>query len=663
MYSKLSFRNIKRSFRDYTIYFLTIVFAVCIFYTFNSIESQKVLMDINQYQEIIFKTINKVMGIASVFIAGILAFLIIYANNYLIKRRKKELGVYMTLGMERKSIGKILFIETFLIGLISFVIGIALGVLLSQGLSILTAKMFTVDLTSFKFIFSKEAFIKTLICFGIIYAIVLIFNSRSIKKIKLIDLLYAAKKNEKSKIKNIWISVILFIISVIMILYAYRFVLKMGLAILGGTMLIPIILGTIGTFLFFMSLTGFLLKLAQSSQKYYFKNLNMFVLRQINSKINTTFISMSFICLMLFWAICTLSGGLGINIAMNSNLKDLTPYDMTIQDVVNGSDIEKELEKSNINLYDYFDSYTSYNLYTSNLGYKELFKEESEKAFKTLYPISSNQPVSLVKLSDFNKEMKALGKENITLNDNEFGIYSDVDEIYKVLEKKFNKNTKVTFNDNTFAFKENALYNITFNNSQMKSNIATIIVNDKYLNVLKSKNTFINGNYKGDRLETNKKIEEKFNGNENLKNSMIVLISDEMIKVNSQGLGTMIAYLAIYMGIVFLITSAAILALQQLSEAADNVERYRLLRKIGVDDKEINRSIFSQVIIYFMLPLSLAIVHSIVGLSVVKDVITVFGTGGMGNVIITFIVFVIIYGGYFMATYTGSKNMIKSNLK
>ena len=121
----------------------------------------------------------------------------------------------------------------------------------------------------------------------------------------------------------------------------------------------------------------------------------------------------------------------------------------------------------------------------------------------------------------------------------------------------------------------------------------------------------------------------------------------------------MISYLAIYIGCL-LIASAAVLALQQLSEAADNIDRYALLRKIGVDEEMINRSILVQIAIYFMIPLSLAIVHSILGLKISSDIVSVFGDGSIMNyIIVTMIIMIIIYGGYFIAAYNGAKKMLK----
>lgn len=661
MYSKLSIRNIKRSFKDYTIYFLTLVFAVCIFYTFNAIESQKLMLDLSEYQGSSFKIISMVMTAVSIFISFILGFLIIYANNFLIKRRKKELGIYMTLGMDRKSISRILFIETLLIGIISLAIGLLLGILLSQCLSIVTAKMFAVKLLAFKFVFSKSAFFKTIACFGIIYLVILLFNSRVIKKVKLIDLINASKKSEDTKVKSLRFSIILFILSVISNLSAYVILIKGGVATVTVTMFISIILGIVGTFLFFASLTGFLLKVVQSSKRYYFKNLNMFVLRQINNKINTNFISMSFICIMLFIAICTLSGGLGISFAVNSKANQFTPYDATIQDELNKTDLYKAFQDANINLNDFASKVTSFKQYDSGVGYKELYNDKLVEKFKNLYPVSENVDVKVVGLTDFNEEMKALGKKGITLDDKSYGIFINDDICFEGLNKYLEDGRKIKLNNIELSLDKDKIIYVNFINAMMSGNIGTIIVDDSYLNGLKLYNSYINLDFNND--DGLNRLMEEVESNPLIDDEKFFFVSKKLIEANSQMLGVLVAYLGIYLGIIFIIASAAVLALQQLSEASDNIQRYKLLRKIGVDEDDINKTIFKQTGIYFMLPLSLALVHTVVGIRFSEEIIRIFGsTNNMIYVIITAIVFIILYGGYYLATYFGAKNIITNKI-
>ena len=169
MLFNLSLKNIRKSFKDYAIYFFTLILGVAIFYIFNSLESQTVMLKLNSSTKDIIKLMNNVLSGVSVFVSFILGLLIVYANQFLMKRRKKEFGIYMILGMSKKQISKILLVETITIGLISLVIGLVLGVALSQVMSIVVANMFEADMTKFTFVFSLSAWIKTMIYFGIMY--------------------------------------------------------------------------------------------------------------------------------------------------------------------------------------------------------------------------------------------------------------------------------------------------------------------------------------------------------------------------------------------------------------------------------------------------------------------------------------------------------------
>ncbi|NLK22696.1 MAG: FtsX-like permease family protein [Clostridiales bacterium] len=661
MYFKLAFRNIKRSIKDYSVYFLTLVIAVCIFYAFNSIKAQSVLLDLSDEQRNIFDAVSNVLTIFSVFISFVLGFLIIYANNYLIKRRKKELGIYLILGMEKDKVSKILFIETFLVGIISLFIGTLLGIFISQFMSVITGKLFQADLSSFKFVFSYSSFIKTIISFSIIYIIVLLFNSKVLKKVKVINLLNAAKKNENIKVKNLTLSVILFLISVGFIGFGYYLVLKDGIAEINKNLGIAIPFGAIGTFLLFMSLSGFLLKLLKSCKKVYFKELNMFLLRQINSKINTTFVSMSFICLMLFVSICTLSGGISITNGINKNLKDLTPHNMTAYSY-SDVDIPKLLQDNNFDFSKYFNEYHFYQEYIDNeFKYSSFLSSDNINKLYNYYMVNTDQMIPVIKLSDYNKELSMLNKKQVDLQDNEYLVYTDIKDMFPVLDETINKKTKIKIHGNNLTPKEVSHNEVTFVNATMKNNMVTVVVNDKVVEGLGVRNSYFNAeaintdNY--DELNNNiKSILEK--------NKDIHSVTDKQVKASSQGIGAMIAYIGIYLGIIFIISSAAILAIQQLSETSDNICRYSLLSKIGVDESEINKSLFKQTGIYFLMPLIVAIIHSVVGIKISKDIVTAFGSDSsiLNLILISTIFIVVIYGGYFMATYLNAKNTIKNKI-
>ena len=221
MLFKLSFENIKKSFKDYAIYFLTLVLGVAIFYMFNSLDSQQAMLEVSKSQKTIIQLMIQMLGMVSVFVAVILGLLIVYANNFLINRRKKEFGIYMTLGMGKRQISKIILLETVFVGIISLIIGLILGIFASQFMTILVGKMFESDMSKFEFVFSQDACIKTCIYFAVMYLAVMVFNTMNISRYKLINLLNATKKNEKVKMKNPVISILVFIVACVILGYAY----------------------------------------------------------------------------------------------------------------------------------------------------------------------------------------------------------------------------------------------------------------------------------------------------------------------------------------------------------------------------------------------------------------------------------------------------------
>ena len=650
MYFKLAFKNIKKSYKNYVIYFLTLIFGICIFYTFNSIESQSVMMELNEQKQSAFMMAEQLIGYFSVFIAFVLGFLIVYANNYLIKRRKKEFGIYMTLGMENGSLSKMIFLETLFIGAISLGIGVVLGIMLSQALSVLTAYMFQVDLTKFQFVFSPLGFKRTVLCFSIIYLVVLIFNFISVRKIKLIDLLTASKRNEKPTIKNLWVSVILFLVSVGILGIAYYKVIHDGIAFASFNALgLPILLGCIGTFIFF-----YFLKVIQGNKKFYLRDLNMFVMKQISSKINTTFVSLSFICLMLFLAICTFSGGLGINRAINADLKDLTKFDVTFWSN-SGENIESLLKEKNIDTSNIAEEDSNMVMYDSKIKYSSFLSKDGMTAMKNYFPVANDNDTLVIGENGYNNTLKLLGKEPVNLKENQYLAVGNIDEMKKWVNESLESGKKINISEKILEPANKKYENINLYNFTMKGDILIFVVKDFLLEGLKPVSSRFNMMLK-DNSNTKEELD---NVRDQLVESQVYSITKKEIYDNAAGLGATMAYLGIYLGLIFIITSAVVLAIQQLTESTDNVERYRLLKEIGVDQKMINKAIFTQVGVYFMLPLSLAIVHSIVGLKISSTIVGVFGNASiMPNIIITAIIFVIIYGGYFLATYLGAKKNI-----
>lgn len=670
--------------KDYAIYFFTLILGVAIFYIFNAIDSQTVMMNVSKStSDIIELMINMLSGV-SVLVAFILGFLIIYASRFLIKRRNKEFGIYLTLGMSKRKISMILLIETILIGLISLVVGLLIGVFLSQFMSILVVNMFDADMTKFTFTFSINAISKTLIYFGIMYLLIMIFNTIQINRCKLIDLIHSSKKSEKIKMKNPVVCILIFIIAVVILGYAYYKV-TIGIQTIqeGKEILVVIAMGCISTFFIIWSLSGLILKIIMFFKGIYYKGLNSFILRQISSKINTTVFSMTIICLMLFITICVLSSSLSIKNSMTANIKDLAPVDIELsmprnislelasdygydENCVNASNktIKEILSQLDFNMDKYFKDMVSINIYASDEVTLKDTLGSTYKKLKKDYPYAAyDKEESIVKLSEYNKLAKLYGNETYELNSNEYIIVADYVDMASLRNNSLKENTIIKLNGRDYKPKYKKCVDGFIEISSNHMNTGLIIVPDNAVSENLLKKEYLLANYKASNKEQKRNIENVILSlDEQASSHNILLTTNTKIDITeaSVGLGALVTFIGLYLGIVFLISSAAILALKELSESTDNKERYRMLRKLGADEKMINRALFRQIGIYFMFPLILAIIHSIFGIKFSSYILETFGNEKLtASIIMTSIFLIAIYGGYFLITYLCSKNIIK----
>lgn len=651
MYSKIAVGNVKKSFKDYAIYFLTLTLAVCIFYSFNSLESQKAIKQMGSAASLI-----DIMSRMSVFISVVLGSLILYANNFLIKKRKKELGIYMTLGMGKTKISRILIMETFLVGVISLISGLILGIGASQGLSTFALKLFDLPMNQYKFAVSTGAIGKTVLYFGIMFLLVMIFNVFVISKYKIIDLLTADKKNEDVKFKNPIIYLIAFVLCVVSLGFAYSLILKFGLRDIDSpTLLKSIALGIFGTVLFFFSLSGVILYAVKKNKKVYFKGLNIFVVKQINSKVNTNFISISFICLMLFFSIVGLSSGIGYKTTMDAGLKKATPFDASIRVYFTdkGYNIQDILNKNNFKISKNEKSIT-YNEYSTGMKASD-FLTTGDKEFK-------EENVAFVKLSDYNKISKFKKEKEVNLNKEEVLILSNYKMFMKPINEKIKNNNKINIKGKEYLIKNPKAIEEYLSNGA--SNLFTIVINDEFLSGYRISRSVLNVNYLDkNREEYNKKYANAKISTYSSNGGYPYGSSKDEVYSTSKGKTTVGIFIVMYLGVVFLITSMAVLSLQQLSEASDSIERYKSLRRLGANKKMIDKTIFVQTLIYFSLPVSLAVIHSVVGINVFSDFINTSTQADISSsALVTALMLIVIYVAYFYTTYVGYKNIVKSNL-
>ena len=659
MLSKLAFKNASKSIRDYAVYFFTLVLAVCIFYMFNSIYAQKDIMVVTETTAESMKALRQILSYISVFVAVVLGFLIVYANNFFIRRRKKELGVYMTLGMSKRNISMILMLKTSFMACMALVTGLLIGIFGSQMMSVFTAKIFEADLSAYRFVFAPDAAVKSVIYFGVIFLVVILLNTIAIGKYKLIDLLYGGRKNETIRIKNMKTATKVFAASVLCLAAAYALILNNGIVHVNLYFALSIILGTVGTLLFFWSLSGILVKIMQRNKRLYFKQLNMFVVRQFSSKINTNFVSLSVVCIVLLLVIGIFSTGYSMQNILSTQLRAEIPYEYSVIDYNYGesdtilSRLPSEIKDSSL----IADSYEC--MEGTMAGGKAYYKDYDVQIPETMSAYGfGDTPLTFVSLSDYNGMRKLQGMDEVDLSENNYRILYDNENVRELAEQFHDKNINITIDENVLSPVDEA-EEFTMSNSDMgqiifvvadtwmkNMNVDTMIWNVQCVNEDAAKEF-------GTLLDNYSKKSER-------ECAFVHYVGKQQVYESSVTTKAIIAFLAIYLGIVFMIACAAILAIQQLSEATDNVERYNLLKKLGVERRELNHALFIQILSYFLLPLLLAVIHSVVGLTVAsREVIKVFGNMNVASTIFATSVFIVlVYGIYFLLTYVGSKSVI-----
>lgn len=336
MLCKLAWGNVRRAGRDYLVYLLTLTLGVTVFYAFNTISMQVDIAGIDE--EGLAQVMGSILGDLTYFLAGVMAFLMVYANNFIMKRRKKEFGLYQVLGMGRGRVATIMALETVIVSVVAFVAGIVLGVGLSQLMTFFTASLFKTQIANFHFFFSMHAFNLTLACMLVMFVLTLLLNLRAVRRTKLIELMGAERRNESIKTRNPWIAIAIFAVGAVLVGVAYYRLLRDGFPLTAtdsklqeamNQFGITTAMVTVGTFALFWGLSGMLIKLLQSLRGVYWRGLNMFTVRQLAAKVNTVCFSMGVIAMLLFLAITSVTCGMSIANVMNENLERYNPVDVS----------------------------------------------------------------------------------------------------------------------------------------------------------------------------------------------------------------------------------------------------------------------------------------------------------------------------------------------
>lgn len=682
MLGKLSFRNAKRQAKDYCIYFITVIISVALMFSFNSIAKSNDISELSSYMEFFSKAISGI----SILIVLVMAWLINYCMRFMLEKRSKEFGTYQILGIEKKSISNIFTLENLMIGGIAFIIGIALGTFIYQILTSIIMNLFNQPY-QIEISFNIKAVGMTAIYFFGIFALVLLNCRRKIKKTKVYDLLYASKINENNMIKNAKGNVILFTLSIALLVGAILInnnEFANASNMVGRNIFIAIIMLIVGIYLFYISISSFIVKRYLNNKSRKYKKDNMFLYRNLTSKINTMSLSLGTIALM--FTIILIGGNVALlmNNMINNEIEMGYPYEIMISAADGDFSKYKEYIEKNTKVKDMYE-YRLYNI--KGIGISTAFE-------KTPFKGAIDKEIdSVLSLTTYNKLREILGYEKVDLQDDEIMI-NCLKTAKGGLEKYTKENDKTKIVGKDVKIKEIRSENIAqvgFNGSYY-----AIIVPDSLIPLiekedqrLRDKNddnatTVKEGEEKSEIYfldfaynfvaTTENMTDEKFykelsnyiikqereiagevNGEEQNYNIEISLANvqtkgERMSQTKS--FYTIMSFLAFYVALIFVMATATLLAIQQLSDSEKYKYRYELLRKLGVDELQINRTIFKQLLFYFAIPIVLPVIISIPVILGVGQIFTVAVTREeiFKNIGIMLGMFILVYGIYFIAT-------------
>lgn len=684
MLGKLSFRNAKRQAKDYCIYFITVIISVALMFSFNSIATSNDISELSSYMAFFSKAISEI----SILIILVMAWLINYCMRFMLEKRSKEFGTYQILGIEKKSISNIFTLENLMIGGIAFIIGIAIGTFIYQILTSIIMNLFNQPY-QIEISFSIKAVGMTAIYFFGIFALVLLNCRRKIKKTKVYDLLYADKKNENNIIKNAKGNIIIFAVSIALLIGAIlinnnEFANASNMT--GRNIFIAIIMLIVGIYLFYISISSFIVKRYLNNKSRKYKKDNMFLYRNLTSKINTMSFSLGTIALM--FTIILIGGNVALlmNNLINNEIEMGYPYEIMISTQDGDFSKYKEYIEKNTKVKDMYE-YRLYNI--KGIGISKAFEKTPFNGW------SDREIDSVLSLTTYNKLREILGYEKVNLQDDEIMI-NCLKTAKGVFEKYIKENNRIKILGRDVKIKEirnESIAQVGFNGDYYAiivpdSLIPLIEKEDQKLRDKNDNNSTTTVNKQEDGTDkiyyldfaynfvatTESITDEKFyedlcdfivkqdrkmtgevNGEEQNYNIQISLgnvqTKGERLS-QTKSLYTIISFLAFYVALIFVMVTATLLAIQQLSDSEKYKYRYELLKKLGMDELQINRTIFKQLLFYFAIPMVLPVIISIPVILGVGQIFAVAVTMEeiFKNIGIILGMFILVYGIYFIAT-------------
>ena len=664
MYAKLVWRNIRRSIGDYAVYFLTLTFAVALFYVFNSLPDSSGL---SSSSAVLRDNLRLVMTNLSLIVAIVTAFLILYANNFLIKKRNREIGAYLVMGMEQRRLSLLLLAETLLLGLLALIAGLLAGVGLAQIFAFVVAGLFDSSFDLVQFSFSPDAMRKTILCFAVIFAVVALLTCFRLARIRVIDLLNGARRQEKLPSDRPVLGTVLFCAALACLGTAYYLGFSEVMVFNNGARFtVLFVLGIAGTYLFYFAVSNFLYLIISKNQNRYYRGLNVFTFRQVASKLRMSAAMMGTVSLMLFVTVCTFAGGFGINAFCREQVATVSPHDAeyALAAPVEDAELEEWLAANGHPLRA-LSSATVRTDEAVTLGEALLPADREALIAQYDYPEMFDGELSLLSLSDYNALRQGSGLPPVTLNDDEFGFHASAynNNTSPYLIKRFEQGGPLTVGGADLRPAADGYRNDVMISVEFCGAVGFYILPDAVADTLPVGYTL-----RLLDLETAPTTAEQDGEVLDLLREFTAAHGDGFYSVNSRlaeletiyGSKALAVFAGLYLGLMFLLISMTLLALKQLTDAAEHKGRYDILMKLGADERRIRGSVFKQVLLYFMAPLLLAVVNGAIGVAIiVRYFLSAGGYNVAAVVAVTAAILIVFYVLYFIASYRGYRRILR----
>lgn len=636
MLGKLAFRNMKRSAGDYLVYTLTMTVVTALMYAFNSLIFQNII----EMSEMAIM-MKAMLGMATVFIVLIVAWLINYMVHFMLEKRSAEFGIYMLLGMKKKTISRLYMRENILLGTLSFIVGIPFGVLFQQVLLAVMSAMVYMEY-KIQISFNIWTILMTVLCYGGCYLLALISCRRKFRRMNISALMNAKRKNEEIKEKHESVKRIFFPLSVLFILVFWALFGSLS----GVGEILFFLIGLVLTiYLFFTGISAWIICYVRKHGNGIYKGQNLFLLRQFASKVRTMQFTMGTLTSLFTLALMGASVALMFSSYETTVLQGKFPFDIQIYSSDPQADFkeEKKIIEQNTDL----QSFYSYHIYTDETDQANRWMlTNNQTAWGGMYVNKDGSPKekeicemleedgtyyrydTYMGISDYDHLRESLGYEGVELGSREYLIHMKP-RLGNEL-KDMAQGITVTDANGKDTLVCKGIYTEYFSQDGHNGADYVIVVPDEVLGRMKPYYSELTAEIKG---QAPKELQLKLDSIERKTESEVEFLGHFIDKGLCYGSDNIVTYAAVnlvrdnlipevkymlasiiipffYIGLVFVCVAVTVLSVQQLSDSAKHKERYEVLKKLGVGSRKIRGLVAKQLVAYYLCPALLAMVIS-----------------------------------------------------